>query len=202
MLLEPVSLAINAGEVLLVAGPSGCGKSTLLKILASLLTASGGEVLFNGQSLKGIAPEKYRQKVSYCFQTPMLFGETVHDNLAFPWLIRHKKVDVMVIKRWLHQVNLPVAILDKKPEQLSGGEKQRVALLRNLQFLPDVLLLDEATSALDEENKNLINQLISSLVQERGMAAISVSHDTAEICQAQRLLTLQKPVGSTAYASA
>lgn len=193
-LLAPVSLQLNQGEFVLLTGPSGSGKSTLLKIIASLLEPATGDIQFKGRSINELKPESYRQQVSYCFQTPALFGDTVYDNLALPWQIRQKKVDSEQLKGWLKKVNLPVEMLTKKTEQLSGGEKQRVALLRNLQFLPDVLLLDEITSALDEENKQTINQLIAGLVKEKGVAVIWISHDTTEINQAQSVVTLQPPV--------
>lgn len=193
-LLAPVSLQLNQGEFVLLTGPSGSGKSTLLKIIASLLEPTTGDIQFKGRSINELKPESYRQQVSYCFQTPALFGATVYDNLALPWQIRQKKVDHEKLKDWLKKVNLPVEMLTKKTEQLSGGEKQRVALLRNLQFLPDVLLLDEITSALDEENKQAINQLVAGLVKDSGVAVIWISHDTTEINQAQRVVTLQPPV--------
>jgi putative ABC transport system ATP-binding protein len=193
-LLAPLSLQLNQGEFVLLTGPSGSGKSTLLKIIASLLEPTTGDIQFKGRSISELKPESYRQQVSYCFQTPALFGETVYDNLALPWQIRQKKVDREKLKEWLIKVNLPVEMLTKKNEQLSGGEKQRVALLRNLQFLPDVLLLDEITSALDEENKQAINQLVAGLVKDKGVAVMWISHDTSEINQAQRVVTLQPPV--------
>lgn len=194
-LLAPVSLQLNQGEFVLLTGPSGGGKSTLLKIIASLLEPSKGEILFKGRSIQELKPESYRQQVSYCFQTPALFGNTVYDNLALPWQIRQKKVDTETLQGWMKKVNLPPDMLTKNTDRLSGGEKQRVALLRNLQFLPDVLLLDEITSALDEENKQVINQLIAGLVREKGVAVIWISHDTTEINQAQRVVTLQPPAG-------
>lgn len=201
-LLAPVSLALNAGEFVLITGPSGSGKSTLLKILASLIEPSQGLVLFNGQPITQLKVESYRQVVSYCFQTPTLFGDRVYDNLAFPWQIRQQHPDIQVLKAWLSKVNLAPEILDKQIEQLSGGEKQRVALLRNLQFLPQVLLLDEITSALDEENKQLINQLIAGLVADQGLAVVWVSHDNAEINQAQRVVTLKPAAARNHYESA
>lgn len=193
-LLAPVSLQLNQGEFVLLTGPSGSGKSTLLKIIASLLEPTTGDIQFKGRSINELKPESYRQQVSYCFQTPALFGDTVYDNLALPWQIRQKKVDSETLKDWLKKVNLPVEMLTKKTEQLSGGEKQRVALLRNLQFLPDVLLLDEITSALDEENKQAINQLVAGLVKDKGVAVMWISHDATEINQAQRVVTLQPPL--------
>src|SRR5471030_1731723 len=190
-LLAPVSFELNPGEFTLLTGPSGCGKSTLLKIIAALQNQTAGTILFKGQDIKQLKPEKYRQQVSYCFQTPALFGQTVRDNLALPYQIRGKKIDETKVKQWLERVNLPADILDKNAQALSGGEKQRVSLLRNLQFLPDVLLLDEITSALDEGNKQNVNQIIASLVEEQQLAVLWVSHDSNEIRHAKNVITLQ-----------
>jgi putative ABC transport system ATP-binding protein len=192
-LLAPVSLTLNPGDFVLLTGPSGSGKSTLLKIMASLLDPTAGHLLFRNQDISQLKAEEYRQQVSYCFQTPVLFGHTVYDNLALPWQIRQQKPTRSKLEADLAKVNLPADMLDKKIDQLSGGEKQRVGLLRNLQFLPDVLLLDEVTSALDEDNKTLINHLIKGIVQDNGVAVVWISHDPAEIRQAQRVLQLETP---------
>ncbi|MGC6387023.1 iron efflux ABC transporter ATP-binding subunit FetA [Ewingella sp. S1.OA.A_B6] len=191
-LLEPVSFNLNPGEFTLLTGPSGSGKSTLLKIIASLQTPTGGTLHFKGEDISGLKPEPYRQQVSYCFQTPTLFGETVQDNLALPYEIRGKKKDVSAMKQWLTRVNLSEDVLQKKILELSGGEKQRVSLLRNLQFMPDVLLLDEVTSALDEDNKQNINQVIADLVRDHSLAVLWVSHDRNEIRHAQNVITLNR----------
>lgn len=189
-LLEPVSLNLNPGEFTLLTGPSGSGKSTLLKIIASLLNPTGGSIYFKGEDISRIKPEVYRQRVSYCFQTPSLFGETVLDNLALPYQIRQKKVDEALLRAWLKRVRLSEDMLTKNIQELSGGEKQRVALLRNLQFLPDVLLLDEITSALDEDNKENINSIIASLTEQKQLAVLWVSHDQNEIRHAKNVITL------------
>lgn len=191
-LLEPISFDLNPSEFTLLTGPSGSGKSTLLKIIASLQTQTGGTIHFKGEDIARLKPETYRQQVSYCFQTPTLFGETVQDNLALPYQIRGKKMDIETVKQWLRRVNLSADILEKRTQELSGGEKQRVSLLRNLQFLPDVLLLDEITSALDEENKQNINQIIAGLVKEQQLAVLWVSHDQNEIRHAQNVITLTR----------
>ncbi|MFO6298432.1 iron efflux ABC transporter ATP-binding subunit FetA [Rahnella selenatireducens] len=202
-LLEPVSLTLNPGEFTLLTGPSGSGKSTLLKIIASLQNPTGGKLYFKGEDISRIRPETYRQRVSYCFQTPSLFGETVYDNLALPYQIRNKKVDETQLRDWLTKVNLAEGMLTKSIQELSGGEKQRVALLRNLQFMPDVLLLDEITSALDEENKININDIIASLVAEKQLAVLWVSHDLNEIRHAKNVITLTRHTqGSPAHESA
>lgn len=192
-LLAPVSLQLNPGDFLLLTGPSGSGKSTLLKIIASLLAPTGGQIRWQNQDITQLQAEAYRQQVSYCFQTPVLFGNTVYDNLALPWQVRLKKPNRAAFIADLAKVNLPADTLDKKIDQLSGGEKQRVGLLRNLQFLPEVLLLDEVTSALDDDNKALIHRLISEMVTDKGVAVIWISHDAEEIRQASRVLKLHTP---------
>lgn len=192
VLLKPTSLELHPGEFCLLTGPSGCGKSTLLKIVASLQDPTDGQVFFNGQNIAEIKPETYRQEVSYCFQTPTLFGKTVFDNLALPYQIRDKKIDKSAMTQWLSRVNLPTTLLDKNVQELSGGEKQRVSLLRNLQFMPKVLLLDEITSALDEENKQNVNAIIADLVRQQGLAVIWVTHDRNEIRHAQRVISLTR----------
>ncbi|ORM65230.1 iron ABC transporter ATP-binding protein FetA [Pantoea rodasii] len=185
-LLAPVSLQLHAGDFLLLTGPSGSGKSTLLKILASLLAPTTGTIRLEGRDIATLKPEQYRQQVSYCFQTPQLFGDTVFDNLALPWQIRQQKPARDKLIASLESVHLNADMLDKPVEQLSGGEKQRVGLLRNLQFSPQVLLLDEVTSALDEENKIAIQALIRQLVDHQRMAVVWISHDVNEIQHAEK----------------
>lgn len=202
-LLEPVSLTLNPGEFTLLTGPSGSGKSTLLKIIASLQTPTNGKLWFKGEDIAQIKPETYRQRVSYCFQTPSLFGETVYDNLALPYQIRNKKPDDAQLRDWLKRVKLSEDMLTKRTQELSGGEKQRVALLRNLQFMPDVLLLDEITSALDEENKININEIIAGLANKERVVVLWVSHDQNEIRHAKQVVTLTRhSQGSAAHESA
>lgn len=83
-ILQHVDFCLSPGEFKLITGPSGCGKSTLLKIVASLLSPTEGTILFAGKDIATLSPESYRQQVSYCVQTPSLFGDTVYDNLVFP----------------------------------------------------------------------------------------------------------------------
>ena len=84
-ILNNINFSLRAGEFKLITGPSGCGKSTLLKIVASLISPTSGTLLFEGEDVSTLKPEIYRQQVSYCAQTPTLFGDTVYDNLIFPW---------------------------------------------------------------------------------------------------------------------
>lgn len=187
-ILNNVSLQLRRGELCIVTGPSGCGKSTLLKIAATLLEPSSGEVRLCGEESHTLKPEEYRKRVSYCFQTPVLFGRTVMDNLAFPYQIRGQRPDEEKIRQGLRRLQLEAGILPKPVDELSGGEKQRVALLRNLQYLPEVLLLDEVTSALDDDNKQLVHQLIDELVREHGLGVLWISHNSDEIRSASNVI--------------
>jgi putative ABC transport system ATP-binding protein len=196
-ILNDVNFQLRAGEFKLITGPSGCGKSTLLKIIASLLSPTRGHIFFAGQEISTLSPETYRQQVSYCAQTPSLFGESVYDNLAFPWQIRHKQPEPQALAADLRRFGLDENTLGKSINELSGGEKQRVSLIRNLQFLPQVLLLDEITSALDENNKNNVNDIIHRYVTEKNIAVLWVTHDRNEIAHADEVITLEPAGGRT-----
>lgn len=194
-ILNNISFMLNAGEFKLITGPSGCGKSTLLKIVASLISPDTGDILFEGEEIATLKPETYRQQVSYCAQTPVLFGDTVYDNLIFPWQIRNKTPEPKAFLADLAQFELPETILQKNITALSGGEKQRISLIRNLQFLPQVLLLDEITSVLDERNKENVNDIIHRYVRDKNIAVLWVTHDKDEINHADNVITLQPHAG-------
>ncbi|HAT2908234.1 TPA: iron ABC transporter ATP-binding protein FetA [Serratia marcescens] len=191
VILDSVSFTLGEGEFKLITGPSGCGKSTLLKIISSLMDPTSGNLYFDGRGIAEMSPEAYRKQVSYCFQTPALFGNTVYDNLALPYQIRQQSPDERKMQADLARFGLPEAMLTKSINELSGGEKQRVSLIRNLQFMPRVLLLDEITSALDEENKRNVNEIVHQLVAEHRLAVLWVTHDTEEIAHADEVITLR-----------
>ncbi|MGP0984353.1 iron efflux ABC transporter ATP-binding subunit FetA [Serratia sp. CY66160] len=191
VILDSVSFTLGEGEFKLITGPSGCGKSTLLKIISSLMDPTSGNLYFDGRAIAEMSPEAYRKQVSYCFQTPALFGNTVYDNLALPYQIRQQSPDERKMQADLARFGLPEAMLTKSINELSGGEKQRVSLIRNLQFMPRVLLLDEITSALDEENKRNVNEIVHQLVAEHRLAVLWVTHDTEEIAHADEVITLR-----------
>ncbi|HHG8774355.1 TPA: iron ABC transporter ATP-binding protein FetA [Raoultella planticola] len=201
VILKNISLQLQAGEFKLITGPSGCGKSTLLKIIASLLTPTSGQIFFAGQDINTLSPETYRQQVSYCAQTPTLFGDSVYDNLIFPWQIRNKQPDPQALIADLQRFGLADNTLEKSINELSGGEKQRVSLIRNLQFLPQVLLLDEITSALDDSNKRNVNDIIHRYATEKNIAVLWVTHDSNEIAHADEVITLQPAGGHAAEVS-
>lgn len=194
-ILKNVNFCLSPGEFKLITGPSGCGKSTLLKIVASLLSSTEGTIIFEGKNIATLSPESYRQQVSYCVQTPTLFGDTVYDNLIFPWQIRSKNPEPDKFIADLARFGLPQDTLTKSINTLSGGEKQRVSLIRNLQFLPKVLLLDEITSALDDANKRNVNDIIHRYAREQNIAVLWVTHDSNEITHTDDVITLQPQGG-------
>ena len=189
IMLEDVSLSVEAGAHLTITGPSGSGKSSLLKLLAALVSPSSGRIVYQGRDLEDLDPVTYRREVSYCFQQPVLFGQTVRDNVAFPFEIRQIPFDQERVLTALARLDLGPEFLDKPIKDLSGGEKQRVALVRNLLFEPKVLLLDEVSSGLDEKTKHVLRTFLKDLQQE-GVTLIEVTHDQQEIEAAEQLLTI------------
>lgn len=189
-ILKDIDLSISKGEFVTITGPSGSGKSTLLQLVASMISPTSGDMLYKGKSINTYEPTAYRKEVSYCFQTATLFGETVTENLAFPYEIRKETFDKDRAIEALGSVGLSADYLDKKVTSLSGGEKQRIALIRNVLFLPEVLLLDEVTSALDAENRKAIGKTIRKLNKEKGVTILWVTHNTEEIAEANRKIDI------------
>ncbi|WEB32077.1 ABC transporter ATP-binding protein [Lactobacillus crispatus] len=190
-ILQDVSFKVNKGDFLTLIGPSGAGKSTILRLIANLINANSGDILYQEKNISSLNPVQYRREVSYCFQQPSLFGQTVRDNLIFPYEIRKVDVNDKQIADLLNQVDLSADFLDKKITALSGGEKQRVALIRNIIFLPKILLLDEVTTGLDNQSKDIVHNLIKD-VSEKGVTIIQVTHDQSEIDEASNILRVKK----------
>lgn len=190
-ILQNVSFEVEEGAFLTLIGPSGAGKSTILKLIANLINPTSGKIFFREKDIMKIDPLIYRRSVSYCFQQPSLFGEKVADNLSFPYEVRKQAVDRKRLLQLLHEVSLEADYLDKDVTSLSGGEKQRIALIRNLIFLPEVLLLDEVTTGLDEDNKAIVHQLIER-VHQQGVTIIQVTYDQDEITAAQNIIRIKK----------
>jgi putative ABC transport system ATP-binding protein len=190
-ILKDINLEIQKGKYITVVGPSGSGKSTLMRILASMISSTSGEVIFNGKSIETYDPILYRQKVSYAFQQPTLFGKTVRENLEFPFEVRKEEIDENKIIDYLKMVNLDESYIDKSVNDVSGGEKQRIALLRNLLFPPEVLITDEVTAGLDAENKEIVHKMLNQFNQ-RGLTILRVTHDETEIEAAADKITIRK----------
>lgn len=189
-ILSNINLNVDAGDWLIISGPSGGGKSSLLKVIASLQTPTAGTIFYQGKAQDSYEVTTYRQDVSYCFQNPTLFGETVYDNLLFPFTVRHLPFDQTKVEECLKLVALKTDFLHKNINDLSGGERQRVALLRNLLFLPKILLLDEVTVGLDNENKQIVQNLLEKIHQQ-GVTLLQITHDDSELAQNKKIIWIQ-----------
>ncbi|MDP4143594.1 MAG: ATP-binding cassette domain-containing protein [Bacillota bacterium] len=175
-ILKNITLEIHKGDFISVVGPSGGGKTTLLKLCCNLTNPTKGGIYFNNKSIHEYAATEYRQRVAYCFQTPYLFGDTVLDNLNFPYTIRGKKIDMNRIHALFSDFQIDINMLHQSTTNLSGGEKQRIALIRSILFVPEVLLLDEVTSALDKDNTLIVEKVIDDL-NLQGTTIMWITHN-------------------------
>lgn len=189
-IIHDVSLSVNQGDYITIVGPSGSGKSTLLKLCSDLISPTSGTITYNGRPLMAIDPESYRKEVGYCFQRPYLFAKTVRRNILFPYDIRGMKPDMERIKYLFGLLHMPMEYLERRNDELSGGEMQRICLIRSLIFEPKVLLLDEVTSALDSVNTSIVEQVIDEL-HNKGMTIVSITHSEEQsLRKANRRITI------------
>jgi putative ABC transport system ATP-binding protein len=195
--LKGIEWQIGPGEAVALMGPSGCGKTTLLNILGGVDHATGGEILVGDQKLTALSErelEKYRlHKVGFVFQFFNLIPTlTALENLELPMLIagvepaeRKKRID-----RLLQMVGLGDKG-HKRPEELSGGEQQRVAVALSLANDPSVILADEPTGNLDTENTKTISALFLSLAERYGKTVIMASHDPKAVEQFKKVYNMR-----------
>ena len=190
-ILRDISFEVQQGESITIVGPSGSGKSTILKLASSLLSPTDGTIYFQGQPMDQYAPTEYRQRVAYCFQQPYLFGQTVRGNLAFPFTMRGRSINEARIKDLFNLFHMNMQLLEKSNTELSGGEMQRICLIRSLLFTPEILLLDEVTSALDAENTEWVEQGLVQLHKE-GVTLLQVTHNPEQsVRMGQRRITVK-----------
>lgn len=175
-ILKNINLTINKGDLISLIGSSGSGKSTLLKLCSDLISQTSGSIIFNGKDFKDYNPISLRKEISYCIQSPVLFPDTVISNLKLPFEIRKQEFDLDKCVNLLEKFNLSKDYLNKNVKSLSGGEAQRIALLRNILFKPEILLLDEATSALDPENSLTVEKIIKDL-NKSGVTILWATHN-------------------------
>ncbi len=174
-IINGVSLEVNKGDCISIIGESGSGKSTLMKICADLIKATKGSIKYIDKEYERYEPTELRKEISYCTQSAYLFGQTVYDNLEFPFKIRKESADKNRIIHFLNLFNLDESYLDKSVASLSGGEKQRIAFIRNIIFLPKVLLLDEITAALDISNTKIIEDYVKE-INNQGVTVLWITH--------------------------
>jgi putative ABC transport system ATP-binding protein len=195
--VNDVSMSVSEGEVVAIFGPSGSGKTTLLLLAAGLLRASAGSVRFEGQDLN-VLPKReilsYRRtKLGLVFQGfNLAAGLTAEENVAMPLLLRgvhHREARERALAA-LDDVGLRHRA-EHMPEQLSGGEQQRVAIGRALVGEPKLILADEPTGNLDSETGETVLKLLSVLPRARGAATILVTHDARVAAYADLILGMR-----------
>ena len=181
--LKGVDIAVSKGEIVSIVGSSGAGKSTLLHILGTLDKADKGTIILNGQqigSLHGNKLSAFRNKhIGFVFQFHHLLPEfTALENVCIPgWIGGFKKKDVLAkAERLLTTLGLANR-LENKPQQLSGGEQQRVAVARALINDPSIVLADEPTGNLDSANARELHQLFIDLRKQLGQTFLIVTHN-------------------------
>ncbi|WP_416151571.1 ABC transporter ATP-binding protein [Salipaludibacillus sp. HK11] len=191
--VEEINLSIEEGEFVSIIGPSGCGKSTLLSLISGLLHPSVGEILLDGVSIKNPTPE-----TGYMLQQDYLFPWlSIKDNITLGLTTMGKTEDKDM--ELAYQLLDTLGLSDKEehfPSQLSGGMRQRVALVRMLSTDPKLLLLDEPFSALDYQTKLKLEDLVFSTIKEHNKTAILVTHDIGEaIAMTDRIILLSERPG-------
>ena len=185
LVLDNLDLIVNEGDSIAVTGPSGSGKTTLMNIIGLLDRPDSGEVLFGDRSVLGFNPDEsalYRNKnIGFVFQDHLLLPHlTVRENIYLPLFAHDISIEEYDEKRE-HGVQLMektgiTDLADKHPFQISGGEAQRVTLVRSLINKPSLLLADEPTGSLDSKNAGLLGDLLVRLNKETGTALIVATH--------------------------
>ncbi len=175
-IVDDITMQVPRGAVIAIVGPSGSGKSSFLRMLNRLDEPTEGTVFLDGQDYKEIPPRELRRRVGMVLQSPFLFPGTVADNLRFGPTQRGETVPDETIEHLLERVSL-AGYASRDVSRLSGGEAQRVSLARTLANSPEVLLLDEPTSALDERVKAEVEDLLRSIMADRELTCLIVTHD-------------------------
>jgi ABC-type Fe3+/spermidine/putrescine transport system ATPase subunit len=178
--IQDFSLHIDDGEMVSILGPSGAGKTTILKAIAGLLTPTGGDILLDGHSLRGLPPEK--RAAVMVFQKPLLFPFlNVEQNIGFGLRMIGRPQDASRtdIESILEMTQLK-GLNHRKVHELSGGQQQRVSLARALVLKPAVLLLDEPLSSLDANLRQQMRELIQEIQAQTRITTVFVTHDQAE----------------------
>ncbi len=188
--IDNISFNVKEGEFVVIIGPSGCGKSTLLSIICGILKPSSGEVYIDGTKTTGITP-----KIGYMLQRDnLLEWRTIYKNILLGLEIQRRIDDanLLYVDKLLKTYGL-YEFKDSYPSQLSGGMRQRAALIRTLVTNPEILLLDEAFSALDYQTRLAVTDDVYSIIKKEKKTTVMITHDIPEgISMADRVIVLSK----------
>ena len=177
-LIGPVNVGLAEGDRITLTGSSGSGKSTFLRCLAMLDARVTGTIEYRGETVCGNAVPQFRRDVAFIAQSPPRFSATVEDSLRRPFSFSHctQKFEESRALSLFDELQLPRELLSRHVTQLSGGEAQRLALIRALILKPTVLLLDEITSALDPESELCVTRTLERWFADGSCAGIAITH--------------------------
>ena len=188
--LRSISLSMNEGEFCSIVGPSGCGKSTLLGAIAGLETLDSGSILVDGEEVRGPSP-----RIGLMPQRDQLFEwKTIQENVMLGLQVRRRDTpeNRRRVAELLERYGL-AEFAQRRPGQLSGGMRQRCALIRTLAIEPRILLLDEPFSALDYQTRLAVSADIHAILRREGQTALLVTHDISEaISMSDRIFILSR----------
>ncbi|WP_196590888.1 ATP-binding cassette domain-containing protein [Pectinatus frisingensis] len=180
-ILQNVSFVVGEGDIVGITGPSGSGKSSLLRLVNLLQSPTKGNIFYKGKNILDYNPMLLRREIGYVLQKPYIFAGTVYENLVYSYTVRNLQPDKAEMLAFMDKVNLTPDFLDKKRNEMSGGEQQRVAFVRSLLVKPEVLLLDEITAALDEANTEILENFIRQQTETKNITIIFITHNIEQL---------------------
>lgn len=188
--VKDLSFSVENGEFVAIIGPSGCGKTTILSLIAGLINKSGGKILLEDNEINGC-----NDNIGYMLQKDHLFPWlTIEKNAILPLIIKNIKTSKNI--DYIYDLLKKYGIYEFRkyyPDQLSGGMRQRAALIRTLSSKPKLLLLDEPFSALDYQTRLLVSDDIFKVIKDEEKTALLVTHDISEaISMADKIIVLTK----------
>ncbi len=196
--IDEIDLSVNVGEIMAIVGPSGSGKSTLLNIMGLIIPLDSGKILIDGEDVSGYSDNKLcllrNSLFGYIFQEfALVEDESVYENIRIPLLYSKKYMR----KEYKYRISFAAQQLDiqdklfRKVEQLSGGEKQKVAIARAIVCDQPFILADEPTSSLDATNRELILDILIRLCKKEGKTVIIATHDKEIAERCDRVINLK-----------
>lgn len=175
-ILDIDNLIIHEGKITSIVGESGSGKTTLLKMLNNIISPDKGEILYKGKNINDFDVIELRRKITMLPQNPVIYKGNILDNILIgKKFAKSTDYDIEEIKKLMNEFNIDKD-LNSSADNLSGGEKQRICIIRVLIMNPDVILLDEPSSALDEKTEDKVINYICNFVKQNNKTLIMVTH--------------------------